>query len=68
MMDNFTKEIVFVVEITRGDKTWRLDKSVKVINLMLRRFGEPELRDLHSAEGCEGSRIRIAEFFEVTNS
>jgi hypothetical protein len=38
MMDNFTKEIVFVIEVSRGEKVWKLEKSLKVVNMLFRRF------------------------------
>jgi hypothetical protein len=66
MMDNFTKEIVFVIEVSRGEKVWKLEKSLKVVNMLFRRFSESELEDLQTPEGCEASRIKIAELLEVT--
>lgn len=38
-IDSFSREVVFLIEVQRGDQNWRLSKTEKIVNLLLDRLG-----------------------------
>jgi len=49
-IDSFSREVVFLVDVQRGEQAWRLSKSEKIINFLLDRLGEESLMQADLAE------------------